>query len=252
MELLVLGADGMYAGPGGATSGFLLREDGFSLWLDMGSGTLANLQRFHGLFEVDALVVSHRHPDHLVDLFTYYIARKYDSPEPSREIPLFGPPEVLQRAQRFITDSSEGGLEATFDCVEVDPGSGFEVGPFRVRTAAMAHPVQTMGARFEAGGAALAYSADTGPCPQLVELAGGADVLLSEASWQDEDLAYPDGLHLRASEAGDHAKRAGAGRLVLTHVKPGLDRERSRREAGAVFEGEVLLAEAGMTVEVKA
>ncbi|HEX9823880.1 MAG TPA: MBL fold metallo-hydrolase [Actinomycetota bacterium] len=251
MELVVLGADGMYASPGGATSGYLLREDGFTVWIDLGSGTLANLQRHQDLYDVDAVMVSHRHPDHLVDLFAYYIARLYGPPEPSPEIPLFAPPEVLERAHAFVSDSSEGGLERAFDRREVDPGSSFEVGPFRVRTARMAHPVETMGVRIEAGGTVFAYSADTGPCTQLVELAEGADLLLAEASWQDEDDEVPGDLHLRASEAGDHARMAGAGRLVLTHIKPGLDRERSRREAAAVFDGEVLLAEQGMTIEVK-
>lgn len=252
MELLVLGSDGMYAAPGGATSGYLLREDGFSLWLDLGSGTLANLQHHQNLYDVDAIVVSHRHPDHLVDLFAYYIARLYGLPEAAPEIPLFAPAEVLDRAQRFVSDTTEGGLERAFDRREVKPGSPFEVGPFRVSTAAMAHPAETMGVRIEAGEGVLAYSADTGPCRQLVDLASGADLLLAEASWQDDGKENPPDLHLRASEAGDHARMAEVPRLMLTHIKPGLDRERSRGEASATFEGEVLVAEQGMAVQVKA
>ena len=115
----------------------------------------------------------------------------------------------------------------------------------------MAHPVPTLGMRIEADGATLAYTADTGPSPVIVELARGADLLLSDATWQDDGREHPEDLHLRAGEAGRFAEQAGVGKLVLSHIRPGLDRDRSRQEAALAFSGAVLPAQEGLVLEVK-
>lgn len=250
MELTVLGCDGMYPAPGGATSGYLVRHDGFALWVDLGSGTFASLQEHLPFDEVDALLVTHRHPDHVVDLFGLFIARLYGGEEPAPEIPLFGLPDVLERVQSFVAEGGEAGLERSFRLTEIGAGGAVEAGPFRISTAPMAHVVPTVGVRLEADGTSLAYSGDTGPTPELVRLAEGADLLIAEASWQDDGLDYPPDLHLRASEAAAHARDAEVPRLMLTHFKPGLDRRRSVDEAAGLFGGEILAAERGMTLEV--
>lgn len=250
MELIVLGTYGMYAGPGGATAGYLLRHDGFSLWVDLGSGTLANLQRHIGPLEVGAVVVSHRHPDHLVDLFPYLYARVYGSEEQTMGTPLFGPPEVFDKVRVLLSGAGADELATTFRLSEVVPGDEFEAGPFRVRTARMAHPVPTIGMRVEAEGTVFAYTADTGPTDAIADLGAEADLLLSEATWQEDGSAFPPDLHMTAREAGEHARRASAKRLMLTHIKPTLDRERSRDETASIFEGEILLATEGMVLEV--
>jgi ribonuclease BN (tRNA processing enzyme) len=113
----------------------------------------------------------------------------------------------------------------------------------------MNHPVETFGFRFEAGGAVLAYSADTGESADLVDLARDADVLLSEASFlEGPDL--PEGLHLTARQAAEHATRAGAQHLLLTHLVPWNDRERTREEATAAFDGPLTLATSGLVVDL--
>jgi ribonuclease BN (tRNA processing enzyme) len=132
----------------------------------------------------------------------------------------------------------------------VTPGDELEAGPFRVRTARMAHPVSTLGLRVEADGAALAYTADTGPTDAIIDLARDADLLVSEASWQDDGAEYPPDLHLNGREAGEFAHRANAKRLLLTHIKPTLDRDRSRAEAASAFDGEIGVATEGMVLEV--
>ena len=96
MDLVVLGSGGGWAGPGGAGCGYLLSADGFKLWVDLGSGTLANLQRHASLQEVDAVVVSHRHFDHLLDVYSFFLARWYGSEEPP--IPFFAPPGMFEHA----------------------------------------------------------------------------------------------------------------------------------------------------------
>jgi ribonuclease BN (tRNA processing enzyme) len=250
MELIVLGAYGTWPKPDGATSGYLLRHDGFTLWLDLGTGTMANLQRHVDLFDVNALVISHSHPDHLVDLFPYFYARHF-SPERPTGTPLYCPPVVLDRARALIGEDTWSAVAESFALSEIQPGEGFEAGPFRVRTAQMAHPVPTIGVRVETDGASLAYTADTGPTEELGLMARDADVLLSEASWQ-EDGGQRQPIHLTGRQAGEAARDAGVDALILTHIWPTLDRARSEAEAAAAFGGEIVLAEEGMIRKVGA
>lgn len=250
MELVVLGAHGTWPSAGGATSGLLVTHDGFALWLDTGTGTLANLQRHVGLFDVGAVMVSHSHPDHVTDLYPYLFARIF-SPEQPPKVPVYLAPRVLERFHPLLTD--EGGdmrLSQGFDVVEVEPGAAYRAGPFTIRTAPMAHSVPTYGVRVEAEGRALAYSADTGPADELVELARGCDLLVAEASWQEDGEARPP-IHLTAREAGEAASKAEVNRLVLTHIRPYLDWNRSREEAAGAFDREVLLSAEGLTLEIQ-
>jgi ribonuclease BN (tRNA processing enzyme) len=250
MELVVLGAHGTWPKPGGATSGYLLRHDGFTLWLDLGTGTMANLQRHVELFDVNALVISHSHPDHLVDLFPYFYARHF-SPERPMGTPLYCPPLVLDRARALIGEDTWSAVAESFALSEIQPGEGFEAGPFRVTTAEMAHPVPTIGVRVETDGEILAYTADTGPTEELAPMARDADLFLAEASWQ-EDGQERMPIHLTGRQAGEAARDAGVDTLVLTHIWPTLDRARSKAEAAEAFPGEIVLAEEGMVREVGA
>jgi ribonuclease BN (tRNA processing enzyme) len=249
VELTILGAHGTWPGAGGATSGLLVRQDGFNLWIDAGSGTLANLQRHTGLFDVGAVMISHSHPDHVSDLYSYLMARLF-APEHPPKIPIYLAPKVAERFNPLLTDdSAEMRLAEGFDVVVVEPGQGLEAGPFRVSTRPMRHTVPTIGVRVEAGGASMAYSADTGPTDELVKLASGVDLLVAEASYQDTGKELPP-IHLSAREAGEAAGEAEAGRLVLTHIRPYLDWDRSREEADAAFGGEVILGRDNETVRV--
>jgi ribonuclease BN (tRNA processing enzyme) len=141
----------------------------------------------------------------------------------------------------------EGDLSGTFDVHVIQPGDEFRAGPLSVSTAAMRHPVPTLGMRIEANGSALAYSADTGPTDELVRLAKGANLLLCEATFLDPGDGSPD-IHLAAKEAGDHATRAGAGQLILTHIWPTNDRDAALEKARSAFDGQVRLATDGLQV----
>lgn len=240
MELVVLGAGGGWAAPGGAACGYLLSADGFRLWVDLGTGTMANLQEHAELMDVDAVAVSHRHFDHFLDIYPFYLARWYGTGRPP--IPLFAPPGMFEHALQI-----EQGLPAAFVSTVVEPGQDFEAGPFRVRTAAMRHPVPTLGMRFELNGAALAYSADSGPTDELVRVADGADVFLAEATWIDPP-SWADPIHMTSSETGEIARRAGVGRLVVTHVWPTNPKETVVERAAEAFGGPVELAVEGMKI----
>jgi ribonuclease BN (tRNA processing enzyme) len=143
----------------------------------------------------------------------------------------------------------EESLGEAFEVTEVTPGEDFGIGPFTVRTGPMLHPVPTMGMRFESDGSVLAYSADTAPTDELDRIGRGADLLLAEATWlEPRPLAGP--MHMTAAEAGERAAVAGAGRLVLTHIWPSLDRDEIVHRAQATFGGSVEAAEEGLQVEL--
>lgn len=248
MELTVLGSCGTWPGPGRAASGYLVRHAGTSIWLDAGTGTLANLQRHVALADLDAIVISHEHADHMIDLVPTYYARRYgglgDAP-----LPLFAPPGVLDKVRAVVGSAEE--LPRTFAIHEVTPGEAFDVGGVRFATRRMAHfDLPALGFRVEADGAVLAYTGDTGPCAEAVEIARDADLFLAEAVWQDGDAGGP--FHLSAREAGDHAREAGVRRLALTHIWPSRDADRSVAQARSAFDGEVLVAVEDMTMEVHA
>jgi ribonuclease BN (tRNA processing enzyme) len=249
VDVVVLGAHGTWPSAGGATSGLLVRHDRQHLLLDLGSGTVARLQDHIDLFDVHGVVISHSHPDHVTDLYTYLMARLF-SPERPTMVPLYLAPKVLERFTPLLADDSgDMKLKEGFEVEVVDPGRELTIGPFRVVTAPMQHSVPTIGVRVEVPGATMAYSADTGPTDELIRLASGCDLLVAEASWQEDGLPKPP-IHLTSREAGEAAARAGSQRLVLTHLRPYLDRERSRQEAADAFDGEVLVAEEGLQVEV--
>jgi ribonuclease BN (tRNA processing enzyme) len=249
VELVVLGAHGTWPLAGGATSGLLVRHEGRSLLLDLGSGTVAKLQEHTGLFDPHGVLITHSHPDHVSDLYTYLLARLF-APERPPLIPLYLAPKVLERFTPLLADDS-GPMrpQEAFDVVEVEPGTGLSLGPFTIRTAPMRHSVPTLGVRVEAGGTALTYSADTGPTDELVRLSRGCDLLVAEASWQTDGIDRPP-IHLTAREAGEMAARAECDRLMLTHIRPHLDRDLSREEAAGTFGGEILLAAEGLSVGV--
>ena len=250
MDVTVLGSCGAYPGAGRAASGYLLEHDGFRLVLDFGTAALPNLQKHAGIHAVDAVVISHSHADHWVDLYPLFIARFFHA-HPIDPLPLFAAPRVFDHLSALEDDEGVEQLNRIYQLTEVEPGQGFEVGPFRFTTRPMRHPVPTLGMRIESDGVVLAYSADTGPADELVEVARGADVLVAEASWLDGQDRIPD-LHLTARQAGEHAARAGAGRLVLSHFWPTNAREPSLEQAAETFHGEVLLADEDLRFEVEA
>jgi ribonuclease BN (tRNA processing enzyme) len=214
--------------------------------LDLGNGALGVLQRYAELFGIDAICLSHLHADHCVDLGAYWVARQYTAEGPRPSIPVYGPPGTAERVAGF---GGEGvaAVQARFDFVDHVPGP-VEVGPFRITTEHMNHPVETFGFRVEHGDRRLAYSADTGESDALVRLAAGVDLLLCEASFLDGPDNRPN-LHLSARQAAEHAVRADVGALVLTHLVPWHDRDSSLAEAAGLYRGPLALATSGLVLE---
>lgn len=250
VRLTIVGSSGSFPGPTSPASCYLVETEGFRLLLDLGNGALGALQRFVDIYSIDAVYLSHLHADHCLDLCSYWVARTY-YPEGRRPpIPVYGPFGVAERMAEAYGLDPEPGMRETFEFRELGPGK-FRIGPFEAEVQLVNHPVEAYGIRLDDGRSSLAYSGDTGPCPELEELACGVDLFLCEAAFQ-EHRDNPKDMHLTGSEAGEHAQRAGAGRLVLTHLVPWNDDERTFNEASACYDGPVELARSGAVYEVAA
>jgi ribonuclease BN (tRNA processing enzyme) len=249
VRLTIIGCSGSFPGPDSPASCYLLEADGFRLVVDLGNGSLGVLQRHVGLYDIDAVCLSHLHADHSLDLCSYYVARTFHPDGPRPRIPVYGPAGTASRMAQAYGLAEPPGMTEAFEFITLAPGSR-QIGPFQVTTAHMNHPVETFGFRLEHDGRSIAYSADTGESAALVELARGAGLLLCEASFLDGP-GLPRDLHLTARQAAEYAARAGAGGLVLTHLVPWNDPARTLAEASASgFTGLVSLAASGERIEL--
>jgi ribonuclease BN (tRNA processing enzyme) len=248
VQLTVLGCSGTFPGPDSPCSSYLVEHEGFRLVLDLGAGSLGQLQRHIDLLDVDAVYVSHLHADHCIDLVAYSYARRYHPGGVPPQVPVYGPEGTASRICGAFETPPVHGLLDVFDFREVPVGTR-QIGPFTVTSARTNHPVECHALRVEAGGRSLTYSGDTGECPGLVELATGTDLFLCEASWEHAAEQPPD-VHLSGRQAGEHATQAGVGRLLLTHVVAWADGGAIAAEARAAFSGDVALAVCGQTYDL--
>ena len=244
----MLGSAGTWPGPGGATCGHLLSHDGVHVWLDAGTGTFARLQEFVGVDDISAIVITHGHPDHFIDVVPAFYARHYGGMG-TPNLPFYSPDGFVDGMSVLTSENGRNVMAEAFDFRTIGGGDVFDVGPFHITTFEMTHiGVSSVGYRMEAGGSVLAYTGDSGPCQEVIEMARNADMLVAEATYQDaSSKAF---FHMSATQAAQHATAAGAKRLVLTHILPTLDREISLVEAAAAFDGPIELAEDGTTLEI--
>ncbi len=251
MKLTVLGCSGSVPGPDSPASGYLLEQDGYRLLLDLGNGAFGALQRYVDPADVDAIVLTHLHADHCIDMTAYIVALRYGPAVARRagaeRIPLVGPSGTRDRlGAAYDPLARKLGLQELF---AFSTHSDRDLGPFAVRFATVNHPVPTSAVRVTAGGSSLVYSADTGESDELVKLAHGADALLAEASFGPQDEYVPN-LHLTGRQAGEHAAQAEVGRLLVTHVPPWHSREVAVAEAASAFDGPVEAVQPGAAYEL--
>jgi ribonuclease BN (tRNA processing enzyme) len=249
VRLTVLGSSGTFTSAGQLCSGYLVRTDETTVLVDAGYGSTSNLQSEVDLNDLDAIVISHKHADHCVDLIGLHHAVRAHG-EDARGIPLYSPPGVAELLAELTSREAPYVFEDSFDLQTVQPGSSFTVGDIRFRLFDSVHPVPTLSMRIESDGRVLTYSADSAGGEQLVEAARDCDLFLCEATWQGEALDHPAGIHLTAEQAGEVATRAGVKRLLLTHIAGNLDRSVSVIEARRSYDGPLEVAMDGMTVEV--
>ncbi len=247
MRLTVVGCSGSYPGPDSPASCYLLESDDadgrtWRVLLDLGSGALGALQRYVDPLDVDAVLLSHLHADHCLDLTGYYVLRKYHPDGAQPRIPVYGPAGTADRMARAYDLPTDPGMHHEFDFREWD--GVVEIGPFRIEPLPVAHPVAAYGLRVAADGAVLAYTGDTGRFAGLDTLAAEVDLLLAEASFRSGDDNPPD-LHLTGTDCGEVAARSGVRRLVLTHIPPWFTPETALDEARSAYDGPVELARPG-------
>jgi ribonuclease BN (tRNA processing enzyme) len=240
----VLGSAAMYATRERACSGYLLEIEGRHVWLDAGGGTWRNLLEVIDYSDIDLVILSHEHPDHTIDVFQAFHARNYGGPTPLPAIPMWAPKSTLDAIRAF-----NSSVEESFDMTTVVAEGSVEYAGATFSFTKMAHPVETLGVRVEAGDAVLAYSADTGTAADFDALAGGADLFICEATFQDSDESWTG--HMSAAEAATVAARVGARRLLLTHLPAGRDYGLSLAEADREGKGlQIQLAADGLKLEV--
>ena len=256
MELTVLGCSGSAPSPQSPSSGYLLRSGDSRIVIDLGNGTMGPLQRWTDPFDVDALFLTHLHPDHCADFAPLTVYLRYH-PNPSRDLkqerlPVYAPPEAPSRLAAIYAPSAEE--LATTDLSDIHeflepPVDPVRIGAFDIRAVPVDHLCPTWGLRIEAEGRVFAFTGDTGPSDGIAKLAAGADVLLAEASWLDSP-SQPTGMHLSGKQAGAAAAEAGASRLLLTHYSPWTDQDALLAEAREAYGGPAELVRAGSTYAI--
>lgn len=257
MRLTVLGCAGSFPSASSPASGYLLQAQGARLLLDLGNGSIVNLQREIDLDDpqcLDGIVLSHGHVDHCADLGSLFVIRAYHPRVKFPRLPVLGPAGIAQRIAGLY-GTSVSALSAVFDFRELGQQPE-QVGPFTIQACPARHPGPALCLRVQAAVdregavASLAYSGDTGPNPDLVTLAQGVDLALFEASFVGRE--GPPDLHLTATQAAEHAAQAGAGRLLVTHLVAWNDDAQVLAEAQAAFPGVVELARPGLQVDIGA
>ncbi len=247
MQLTVLGANGTYPTTGRPASGYLVSDGETNLWMDAGPGTYLALCNELDPMEIDAVFLSHRHPDHCSDIFALYHSVAYG---PGREgrIPVICPEGLAEALADFLQHPA--AMDTTFEFITSDDGDSIRLGSMDVSTARTNHPPPTLAPRVSAGGRSFTYTADTGPSDAVAAHAAGSDLLLAEATMTGRrgPGSYPH--HMTGAEAGSMAAAAGVGRLVLTHIPAHEDPDRILAEAESEFDGMVALAVPGARITV--
>jgi ribonuclease BN (tRNA processing enzyme) len=242
MRLTIVGSAASYAGPGQACSSYLITTKAARVLLDCGNGSLANLARVVDPLALDAIFVTHRHPDHFLDLFALQAAIRYapSGPERVAPIPLYGPEGLYESMSCLLDGRGQDDLHAAFSCSHLEAGRPVVVGDITVTPMPVDHIPGTFALRVANGPVTLCYTSDSRFGPLVLDAARGADVLLCEATLPAQYAGKAP--HMTAEEAGRLGQTAGVRSLVLTHVWPTADRAALLDDARRTFAGDVTVA----------
>ncbi len=235
IEITTLGCSGSYGAPaGGACSGYLVRAGGATIWMDCGNGTLPALQRHADIADLDAVVITHTHPDHCVDIYGLHVLYKYGLERCG--LPVYAPVGAESQLGTLVG----GDWGGTFAWHAMEDGDSVDALDARMRFSVTDHPVTTLAVEVAAGDKRLIYTSDTGPGWSPEAFGRGADLLLCEATYLHDDIRAP--IHLSARQAGEAGCAARARRLMLTHLWPTIDPLTAVGEASDAYGREVMLA----------
>ncbi|MCL6423891.1 MBL fold metallo-hydrolase [Brachybacterium sp. JHP9] len=254
MRVHVIGCSGSFAGPESAASSYLVEEvdsEGrtWRVLLDLGSGAFGPLQDLIDPADLDAVIFSHLHPDHFLDITGLEVFWAYHERTDLPQLPIYGPPSLARRLRGVMDrhdDLPDGAPAIPFTHHALHDGLQFRIGPLEIETGEVLHPVEAYGFRITgADGAVLTYSGDTDACERLNELARDADVFLCEAGYIEGRDDRFTGVHLTGKRAGEAAAAAGARSLVLTHIAAWTNPVVTEAEARAQYSGPISLARPG-------
>jgi ribonuclease BN (tRNA processing enzyme) len=264
MRLTVLGKSPSWQDAGGACSGYLLEEDDTTVLIDCGNGVFSKLREQIDYVDVDAVVISHLHADHFLDLIPYAYALSYAPrqqpvpvpPWPGTDHParprLIAPPGAKEFFRSVTGNWGQPELiENAFSLEEYEQASTPAVGPLTFSFCEVPHFIRTfaINVRSSEDSGRLSYGADSSPSEDLVEFIEGADLLVIEATLPRPERSGTRG-HLTPEEAGEHAHAADVSRVVLTHISDELDWTWARKEAERAFGRTVELARDGSRYHV--
>jgi ribonuclease BN (tRNA processing enzyme) len=265
VQITVLGKSPSWQDAGGACSGYLIQAGGFALLLDCGNGVFSKLRMLVDYVDVDAVLISHLHADHFLDLVPYSYALTYAPRQ--QPVPVAGWPGTERPARPTLHAplgardmfrqivrcwGQEDLIDGAFDVHEYDGPDQFNLGPLSVRFCEVPHYTTTFAVELATPeGIRLTYSADCSPNDPLVEFARDTDLLLIEGTLPRPERTGIRG-HLTPEEAGEHGRRAGARRMVLTHFSDELDPQWAQAAATRGFGGPVELAQEGQVYTLKA
>ncbi|MHA7277350.1 MBL fold metallo-hydrolase [Arthrobacter sp. HLT1-21] len=267
MKLTIVGCSGSFPGPQSPASCYLITAtvpDGNSsrtwrILLDLGNGALGALQRYMDLRDIDAVFLSHLHPDHCMDLCGLHVAVHWDPNGWNRpRIPVWGPEATADRMATAYGLDLDPGMHEDFDFKLWEPRAPVTLGPFTITPYPVLHPVEEAYAlRVEVAGErpgdpprVLTYSGDTDACDGLIEAATGSNVFLCEAAFHEGRDDAIEGVHLTGRRAGQVAAAAASHRLLLTHIPVWNDANRTVEEARTSYRGDLAVAVAGVSYEI--
>jgi ribonuclease BN (tRNA processing enzyme) len=263
MKLTVLGKSPSWQDAGGACSGYLVSHQETNVLLDCGNGVFGKLRQYSDYVDVDAIFISHLHSDHFLDLVPFAFGLTYaprQQPEPVGDWPgndhparpiLYGPPGARDAFNQVCGIWGDCSLiEDAFDFREYDPAEQVKVEGLGISFREVPHFIETWAIEVaDPAGSRLTYGADCRPNDALVELARETDLLIAEGTLATPELPG-EGGHMTPAEAGEHAARAGAGRLLVTHISDELDPEWATAEAAKGFDGPLDVAREGMEIDL--
>ena len=243
MRITVLGKSPAWQDADGACSGYLVQGGGQTVLLDCGPGVFAKLRRHVDYADVDAVVITHVHADHVLDLVPFASGLRYGRRARPR---LLAPPGALEAfgAMCAATGMTAEHIELAFDVTIYDPADAFALGGLGLRFQPVPHFIPANAVEIADGDARFTFSSDCGPNDELCAFASGTDLLLIEATLPVPETDGRRG-HLTPAEAGEHGARAGARRVVLTHISDELDADWARAEGAHGFGAPVDLAVEG-------
>lgn len=241
VKVTVLGSAGSHPGNGRACASYLVSAGDHHLLLDCGNGSVANLLDAVDPAALDAVIISHLHPDHFVDLYGLHYALRFH-PTGAKKVDVYAPAGARELMTSLLIGDSADSFVSHLPVHVAAAGERHELGPFEVELFAAYHPIETLASRIVVDGRIVAYSADSAFTRDLVPCALDADLFICDSTWASRDAPFPEGVHMTGTEAGTLAADASVERLMITHVFPQREPEQVAADAETVYDGIVWVA----------